>query len=169
MELRGRIHLQRAEPVAHVRGFSALDVVLLVTDDDGAADTRTHTADPQALPPPAPNEPPQADFDVHCDKLTCDFEDKSKDDDGAIASWRWSLGDGATSNEQNPVHTYAERGRYDVLLAVTDDGGATDARTAGSIRRTDSTDDSGVSGRRDGMGRLRARPRDRSQSPISPS
>ena len=112
------------------------DVVLLVTDDDGAADTRTHTADPQAPPPPAPNEPPHADFDVHCDKLTCAFEDKSKDDDGAIAGWHWSFGDGATSNEQNPVHTYAERGRYDVLLTVTDDRGATDTKD----RRVDPKD-----------------------------
>ena len=85
---------------------------------------------------PAPNEPPHADFDVHCDKLTCDFEDKSKDDDGAIAGWHWSFGDGATSNEQNPVHTYAERGRYDVLLTVTDDRGATDTKD----RRVDPKD-----------------------------
>ena len=112
------------------------DVVLLVTDDDGAADTRTHTADPEAPPPPAPNEPPHADFDVHCDELTCTFEDKSQDDDGAIAGWHWIFGDGATSNEQNPVHTYAERGQYDVLLTVTDDRGATDTKD----RRVDPKD-----------------------------
>ena len=115
------------------------DVLLLVTDDDGAADTRVHQAEPQAPPPPPPppsNEPPQADFDVHCGHLTCTFGDKSKDDDGTVVSWAWSFGDGATSTEQSPVHTYGTRGRYDVLLTVTDDLGATDTKT----RRADAKD-----------------------------
>jgi PKD repeat protein len=73
---------------------------------------------------------------VHCDHLTCAFSDKSKDEDGAITSWSWSFGDGTTSNEQNPVHTYDERGRYNVLLTVTDDDGATDTKD----RRADPKD-----------------------------
>jgi large repetitive protein len=117
-------------------GSGRFDVQLLVTDDDGAADTRTHTADPQAPPPPEPNRPPDADFDVHCDHLTCAFSDKSRDEDGAITSWSWSFGDGTTSNEQNPMHTYDERGRYNVLLTVTDDDGATDTKD----RRADPKD-----------------------------
>jgi PKD repeat protein len=112
------------------------DVRLMVTDDDGAADTRTHAAEPQAPPPPAPNDPPDADFEVHCSGLTCTFVDKSKDDDGAIVSWRWSFGDGDFSDEQNPVHTYPTSERFDVLLTVTDDRGATDTKT----RRADPKD-----------------------------
>jgi PKD repeat protein len=111
-------------------------VLLMVTDDDGAADTRTHTANPEAPPPPEPNQQPDADFDVRCDDLTCSFTDKSKDEDGVLVSWQWSFGDGATSNEQNPVHLYSERGRYNVLLTVTDDDGATDTRD----RRADAKD-----------------------------
>jgi PKD repeat protein len=65
---------------------------------------------------------------VRCDHLTCTFTDKSKDDDGSITSWQWSFGDGTTSAEQNPVHVFAERGRYEVLLTVTDDEGASDTR-----------------------------------------
>jgi len=122
---------------SHVYGAAGrYEVRLLVTDNDGAADTRTHTAEPQAPPPPAPNDPPQADFDVHCSGLTCTFTDKSKDDDGTIVSWSWSFGDGATSTEQNPVHTYATSERFDVLLTVTDDRGATDTKT----RRADPKD-----------------------------
>jgi len=30
--------------------------------------------------------------------------------------WRWDFGDGKASNEQNPVHTYREAGRYTVSL-----------------------------------------------------
>jgi PKD repeat protein len=110
-------------------------VLLVVTDDDGAADTRVHTVEPQAAPS-EPNKTPQADFEVHCNGLTCTFQDKSKDDDGTIVSWSWSFGDGATSNESNPVHTYAAPGKYDVLLTVTDDRGATDTR----VRDADAKD-----------------------------
>jgi len=99
-------------------------VTLRVTDDDGATDTRSHSASPTA-PAPEPNDPPHADFKVKCRKLTCDFEDKSTDDDGRVVSWQWSFGDGATSTEQNPSHDYADRGHYDVQLTVTDDDGAT--------------------------------------------
>ena len=102
-------------------------VLLVVTDNDGAADTKTHDANPTE--PTPTNAPPQPDFDAHCDHGTCAFTDKSKDDDGAVVSWQWSFGDGSTSTEQNPVHTYAERGRYDVQLTVTDDGGATASKT----------------------------------------
>jgi PKD repeat protein len=112
------------------------DVLLMVTDDDGAADTRIHTADPDAPPSPEPNRPPDADFEVRCDGLTCTFSDKSKDDDGAIVSWHWNFGDGDASEEQNPVHTYAARGHYEVLLTVMDDRGATDTKD----RRADPKD-----------------------------
>jgi len=112
------------------------EVLLMVTDDDGAADTRTHTADPQAPPPPEPNREPDADFDVRCEHLTCTFTDKSKDEDGVIVSRHWDFGDGATSAEQNPVHTYAARGRYETVLTVTDDDGATDSKD----RRVDPKD-----------------------------
>jgi PKD repeat protein len=112
------------------------EVLLMVTDDDGAADTRTHAADPEGPPPPEPNREPDADYDVRCDHLTCSFTDKSKDEDGVIVSRHWDFGDGATSGEQNPVHTYAERGRYETVLTVTDDDGATDSKN----RRVDPKD-----------------------------
>jgi parallel beta-helix repeat protein len=35
--------------------------------------------------------------------------------------WFWDFGDGYTSNEQNPVHTYTKTGKYTVTLTVTDD------------------------------------------------
>lgn len=94
------------------------------------------TPDAPGNPPPEPNKGPQADFDVHCSRLTCTFVDKSKDDDGVIVSWQWSFGDGATSSERNPVHTYGEEGKYNVLLVVTDDRGASDAK----VRDADAKD-----------------------------
>lgn len=36
-----------------------------------------------------------------------------------VASWRWSFGDGTTSDEPSPSHRYAADGAYTVSLAVT--------------------------------------------------
>jgi PKD repeat protein len=103
------------------------EVLLVVTDDDGAAASKTHRAEPRG---PEPDRPPRADFEVRCEGgLTCTFEDRSKDDDGTIVSWQWSFGDGASSDERNPVHTYAAPGRYDVLLTVTDDAGGSNTKS----------------------------------------
>jgi len=35
-----------------------------------------------------------------------------------LSSWSWEFGDGATSTEQNPTHTYTQPGTYDVQLDV---------------------------------------------------
>ena len=51
------------------------------------------------------------------------FTDKSKVEKGKIVRWLWSLGDGATSVEQNPVHRYAADGSYAIMLTVTSDEG----------------------------------------------
>jgi PKD repeat protein len=102
------------------------EVRLRVTDDDGATDTRTRMVEVQA---PTSNKPPDADFEVDCSGLTCSFTDKSKDDDGFIVSWHWIFGDGTSSSERNPVHTYAAPGKYDVLLTVTDNLGAAKTKT----------------------------------------
>jgi len=42
-------------------------------------------------------------------------------------SWEWDFGDGATSTEQNPEHTYAEPGEYQVCLVVANEAGAGEA------------------------------------------
>jgi PKD repeat protein len=47
--------------------------------------------------------------------LTVAFTDTS---DGSPSSWHWDFGDGETSIERNPVHTYAAPGTYSVTLSV---------------------------------------------------
>ncbi|HXK36581.1 MAG TPA: PKD domain-containing protein, partial [Candidatus Paceibacterota bacterium] len=46
-------------------------------------------------------------------------------DDAAIASYDWSLGDGAIASGVEVSHTYAAGGTYSVSLVVTDDHGMT--------------------------------------------
>jgi PKD repeat protein len=59
--------------------------------------------------------------------LTIQFTDAST---GSPASYAWDFGDGATSTEQNPMHTYAAPGDYTVILTVTAaDGITTDSES----------------------------------------
>ncbi len=81
---------------------------------------------------PIANEPPKADFGygvtTDSDKVI-QFTDKSSDSDGKVVTWAWDFGDGATSTEKSPVHEYAAYGNYKVQLTVTDDKGATAAKS----------------------------------------
>ena len=65
-------------------------------------------------------------FTESCGASACDFTDRSTDRDGSIVSWYWEFGDGATSTEQHPSHTYpSDFTDWLVTLTVTDDQGAT--------------------------------------------
>ncbi len=74
-------------------------------------------------------EVPFADFNAvpvaGAPPLAVAFEDRST---GGINSWLWTFGDGETSSEQNPVHTYNELGLYTVTLDVSGYAGS-DSRT----------------------------------------
>ncbi len=71
-----------------------------------------------------PGAEPWADFSadptdgVH--PMLVQFTDESV---GTVTAWEWNLGDGSTSTEQNPSHTYALAARYTVSLTVTGPGG----------------------------------------------
>jgi PKD repeat protein len=41
-------------------------------------------------------------------------------------SYQWDFGDGNTSTEERPIHTYSSEGTYTVTLTVTDDRGNSD-------------------------------------------
>jgi PKD repeat protein len=101
------------------------------------ADTWTIFGDPsvQLRTPGTPegpaggNQPPVADFTYTINGTTVTFIDQSYDPDGYIVSWDWDFGDGTTSTQQNPIHTYAADGTYNVTLTVTDNEGANGTKT----------------------------------------
>ena len=75
---------------------------------------------------------PTADFsftpDLGEEPLTASFTDLSTSTDGLV-SWLWNFGDGKTSTEQNPTHTYTREGIYTVSLTVKEGDGDSDIRT----------------------------------------
>lgn len=81
----------------------------------------------------APNtNPPTAAFSAS-PTVTCDgvvqFTDLSTN---LPTGWSWTFGDGGTSSDQDPVHTYTELGTYSVTLTVTNANGS-DAQTQGAL------------------------------------
>jgi PKD repeat protein len=55
------------------------------------------------------------------------FTDESH---GNPENWSWDFGDGYTSTEQNPSHTYSREGIYTVELTVSNEYGE-DTKTRG--------------------------------------
>ncbi len=74
---------------------------------------------------PGGNQAPVARFNVSTAQLTASFTDSSTDD-VAVTSYSWNFGDGNTSSIQNPNHTYATSGTYQVSLTVSDSENKTD-------------------------------------------
>ena len=62
-----------------------------------------------------------------CDGFTLTFENQSTSSN--INTYMWSFGDGSTSTQPRPTHTYADSGVYHVKLKVTSTGGCQDSAT----------------------------------------
>ncbi len=86
------------------------DVTLEVINDAGSVSvtyTDYITVHPTAL----------AVFVYEIDGLTVDFTNNSENAD----SYSWNFGDGNSSTEENPSHTYEDGGEYTVVLTATSD------------------------------------------------
>jgi gliding motility-associated-like protein len=71
--------------------------------------------------------PTNAEFDYfYLENRKIKFLDQSSSD---VLNWYWDFGDGNTSIEQNPLHTYADTGLYRVTLIVENKYGCTDTIT----------------------------------------
>ena len=65
-------------------------------------------------------EEPVAGFTYSADELTLTFSSSSTDAD----TYAWDFGDGGTSTQENPSHTYSTAGTYSVELSVENDEGS---------------------------------------------
>src|SRR5213075_3201704 len=90
------------------------DTVVIDPSDPGIATVRVPVelhilaSAPPPPPPPPPNQPP-------------------------VASYSWTFGDGGTSPDRNPSHTYSTDGSYTVRLTVTDNQGAQSTPTSQTV------------------------------------
>lgn len=90
-------------------------------DDDGARSSvafQVHVNIPPEIDASfAPENPTAGD--------TVSFDAEAVDPDGPESglSYRWDFGDGATANEPDPDHVYAEGGSYEATLVVEDEDG----------------------------------------------
>jgi PKD repeat protein len=98
-------------------------VSLTVTDGNGQTNTKTNTVTVTA----GANQAPVANFDLPaCTAGTpCGFHSGATDADGTIATTHWDFGDTGAEDGIDVTHTYAAAGSYNVVLTVTDNGGAT--------------------------------------------
>src|ERR1044072_8014105 len=74
-------------------------------------------------------------YTVSVDGATVTFTNKSED----AVSYEWDFGDGTTSTEENPTHTYPGKGKYvPTLYATTSTGAKGEASTVLHIAKTSS-------------------------------
>ena len=125
----GKDDIASIEPIV-THAFSSggtAQVILTVIDDEGSrslgAASDVHV-----------NASPVAQFRVsNFDPMESEevaFSECVLDADGSVVEWNWAFGDGSTSTDLNPTHTYREDGTYAVTLGVVDDGGAAGTVTA---------------------------------------
>jgi len=89
-------------------------VTLTTTNAQGCTNTTTIADFIHIVAPPVATFTVTPGNETSIPNYTFGFKDVSTD----AVSWAWTFGDGATSTLQNPSHTYANEGAYNVTLKV---------------------------------------------------
>ena len=108
-------------PTHDYSSFGSFDASLMITNDGGCSDTaRTSIV----------NQDFVADFSMDtsqgCEGSTVQFQDSSKPSPN---DWQWDFGDGNSSTQKEPSHTYTDTGSYSVTLIASNSGGCSDTLT----------------------------------------
>jgi len=74
---------------------------------------------------PAPDPVAQFEYSIDTANIEVSFTNNSEN----ASEYQWEFGDGNTSSEEAPTHTYTEYGSYDVTLTATNEDGVTDSET----------------------------------------
>jgi gliding motility-associated-like protein len=72
---------------------------------------------------------------IACAGTPVNFTDLSPNP-ALISGWRWDFGDGGSSPDRNPVHTYADTGRFTVSLTIFNNGCGTAVTKTNYIQST---------------------------------
>jgi len=110
-------------PTHTYAGSGTYTATLTITASTGCISTYTGNVSVNPLP--------VANFTSlnSCQNSTSVFTDLSSVSSGNITSYNWSFGDGGSSTQQNPVHSYSTNGNFNVTLQVTTAGGCTNSIT----------------------------------------
>ena len=92
--------------------------VMLTVSNGTASSTMSHSISVAPSAPAVPNVVAAFDWTPATPNQggSVQFSDRST---GSPVAWSWSFGDGATSNVENPAHTFAGPGNYTVTLTAT--------------------------------------------------
>lgn len=117
-------------------------VSLTVTNNTGQSDTKQTTATISNVAPsanPSSNAPQPEGSPVSFSANASDPGDANDP-----LTYSWNFGDGGTSTQENPTHTYADNGTYNVQLTVSDgDGGVTTKNISVEVTNVPPTADAG--------------------------
>jgi PKD repeat protein len=104
-------------PTHAFSGAGTFNVTLVVTSTNGCSNSYTG--------PITINVLPEANFSytTACEGSPTQFTDLSLPNATTIISYAWNFGDGATSTQQSPQHTYSTYGIFNVSLTVTNSNG----------------------------------------------
>ncbi|GAB3907839.1 PKD domain-containing protein [Mucilaginibacter boryungensis] len=105
---------------------SPYTVTLTAVNSNGCTNTVVKTGYVIVHPPPETEFTATPGLVVSIPVYTLHFIDKTKN---APVGWTWNFGDGVTSSQQNPSHTYADTGKYSVKLVTRTAFGCMDSVT----------------------------------------
>ncbi len=116
-------------------GAATYSVTLAATDICGKTVTNTQVV--------RISRPSVADFTfpaAACSNQTLAFADASTVFDDPTVKWQWNFGDGGTSAERNPSHTFTKPGTQTVILTITGQSGC----QTNVVRQVDLTEGASV-------------------------
>jgi PKD repeat protein len=117
-------------PIHTYAAAGTYDVTLTATNGGGTSDPKTIVGYITVNAPAKPVANFTGTPTSGTAPLQVQFTDTSSN---SPTSWSWDFGDNSTSTAQNPVHTYAAAGTYDVTLTATNAAGSSTVTKLGYV------------------------------------
>ncbi|ALK05598.1 MAG: hypothetical protein AAY43_07680 [Methanosarcina sp. 795] len=114
--------------------YSTAGTYTVTLEASNANGTDSESAEITVLEPPEVVLPPVAGFTSSITTGPAPFSVQFTDLSQNATEWNWDFGDGASSSEQNPAHTYSAPGTYTVTLTVKNTAGEDSEIKAGYIK-----------------------------------